>query len=590
MSGSSEEGKKLQCNKTLGDLQSYKSQLGQRIEKISSNEKNAAEGVAPVWCCLSNIYNSSNDKFGPCHLIYYTVGSMIYKKLKDKNKFDEIMKEVYDILKPQLKTSECNIRGNSDSGKKLFELMEKFSYYNLDRRNVWKESEGDSQKVNCEGCADYLREVSSACKVVEAYCKEEQNNKKCGVIELDEGDESSPGYVAQLIDSFIPKTENGKITEEELQRLKEKQECLKELPSDMKHRTFSDIKNQCSDGNGRFAGVMKERLRTSLNESGCGANCANQIIRGACSARGTHESSSPNGDHCTSLYYYIGSVISTVPGSVTLFKDFMNSVYEKLGEFGISGECTNIHPKLDDKTTFDNMKSVYYYTRDYTTIRPYIQVPGAGGFSCTDIIRGYLDNVLSAYKYMEQECPQGDEYGSRNNKQWCKNFKSMTATRSLTELLQLKSSLEHISSLSTADSTTAVTTGSAVGGTLFTLGLPLAAFLSYKYDLLPSGIRKFFHNGRSGTRMRRSAFEPNSDAEMENFTEYYTENGSTTTDPTEYSTVAGSSSNLTTTSTEDSSILYDEDGPSRSPPLPRKKRGGGNNRRGQNISYHSMER
>ncbi|CAA9987550.1 KIR protein [Plasmodium knowlesi strain H] len=140
-----------------------------------------------------------------------------------------------------------------------------------------------------------------------------------------------------------------------------------------------------------------------------------------------------------------------------------------------------------------------------------------------------------------------------------------------------------------SDDTNIVTLSSVMAaGAIF----PLIGSLLYKYDLLPSGIRKFFFSGRSGTRMRRTTFEPNSGTEMENFTEYYTENGSTTTDPTEYSTVAGSSSNLTTTSTEDSSILYNEDGPSRSPsprPLPRKKRGRGNNRRGQNISYHSME-
>ncbi|CAA9990161.1 KIR protein [Plasmodium knowlesi strain H] len=582
MSESKGGGKELKCNKGRTDLETYKNQLEQKVRGISPNGKNAADDVPPIWCCLSETYDLTSDNYARCDLIYYIVGSIIYNNLTKKDSFDSIMKEVHDILGKELNNDQCTNVSNKD-GKKLFGLMEKLSYYNLDPIHVWEVGEGDSEKVNCEGCANYLEELARACKEVETYCTDERNNGKCGEIELEKTHQGSPGYLLQLIYNIIPELE----ATLEAEMTQEKHKCLRELPSDIEHRTFSDIENHCTDVKGRSAGEMKRILRGVLGESGSPWNCANQIIRGACYSQEMDGDSSPYGERCTPLYYYIGNVISTIPASVHMFATLMKATYDKLKDInvGIKGACTNLYEEDKiDKTTFENMKLIYDYSKDYKIIQKYAQIPQDGEYSCTGHYSSYLDKVLLAYDYMEKQCPKGSE----NNKQWCQEFKEMTTTRNLKELLQLKSSLQHISSNSTA-----AITGSAVGGTLFTLGLPLAAFLSYKYDLLPSGIRKFFLRGGSGTRMRRTAFGPNSDAEMENFTEYYTENGSTTTDPTEYSTVAGSSSNLTTTSTEDSSILYNEDGPARSPPsppLPRKKRGGGNNRRGQNISYHSMER
>ncbi|OTN65791.1 KIR protein [Plasmodium knowlesi strain H] len=585
MSGSSVK-RELHCGENSRFVGTQEGSVAARIEGDHSNEKNAADGVAPVWCCISGAYTEKIKGDGGCDLLYYVVGSILHRKLTNKESFDSIMKEVHEILEPFLSKMNCKDLP-SNNGKKLFELMEKLSYYNLDPRNVWKEK-GGSKEVSCGGCANYLEELAEALREVDEYCKDTLNKDECEGIERGENHQGNPGYVAQLIDDFIPKPEGAAITEDGMQG-----KCSIKLPSELEHGEFGHLRNQCEGGNGYSPGLMKEMLRKILDGYRSPWNSANQIIRGACYAHRTEGGMETDDNRCIPLYYYIGSVISTVPSSVYEFASLMKATYNKLKNLnvGINEVCTNIYEHDNiDKTTFDNMKLIYDYTRDYKIIKQYAQIPEGGESSCIKHYSSYLEKVISAYKNMSAKCPpEGEDKKININKQWCRNFKDMAQKHSLQELQELRCSLNPTSECPTTNSTAAIT-GSAVGGTLFTLGLPLAAFLSYKYDLLPSGVRKFFFSGRNGTRMRRTAFGPNSDAEMENFTEYYTENNSTTIDPTEYSTVAGSSSNLTTTSTEDSSTLYDEDGPSRSPPLPRKKRGGGNNRRGQNISYHSMER
>ncbi|SBO27233.1 SICAvar, type I (fragment) [Plasmodium knowlesi strain H] len=572
MSGSS-TNKELKCFREAGGWDSYKSQVEKQLSEIE-DKGNLVDDILHIWCCISGAYDWNTDAHAPCDLLYYTVGSIIYNKLTEKDSFDTIMKEVHEILGGTLSKGKCST-WEKGSGTKLFGLMEKLSYYKLDPKHVWKDIEGDSEKVNCGGCANYLEELAEAFREVEEYCSDTLNEGKCKEIPLGKGHQGSPDYLLGLIYDIIPKPRTTEITEDGKQG-----KCSIKLPSELEHGEFGHLRNQCKVDKGYSPGLMKEMLRRILDPYRSPWNCANQIIRGACYAHGTEESISPSGERCTSLYYYIGSVLSGAPGEVQNFDALMKAAYgEIVIFFGTNEACTNIYGNDNiDKTTFVNMKKVYDYTRDYETIQNYVNSVQGGESPCIDNYYMYLDKVLSAYEYMSNECKNG------NTKQWCQKFEEMSAERSLTELLQLKCSLKHTSDCINIPAT--------VSGTLFGIGLPaLGAFLSYKYDLLPSGIRKFFLRGGSGTRMRRSAFEPNSGTEMENFTEYYTENNSTTIDPTEYSTVAGSSSNLTT-STEDSSILYNEDGPSRSPSPPpsRKKRGGGNNRRGQNISYHSMER
>ncbi|CAA9991206.1 KIR protein [Plasmodium knowlesi strain H] len=579
-------GKKLQCNKGWNYLQGYKKQVEEQVSEVK-DRTNLAHDILRVACCVLGAYGDNPKGGGGCDLLYYVLGSMVYSVLGE-GLFDTIMNKLYPLLGNILGDGKCS-EWNHRSGKELFKLMDNLSYYNLAQDSTLGQPE-ESGKISCERYTNYLKDLGRACAEVKEYCAESQNKSMCDGIPLEQGEQGSPDYLLGLIYGIIPELE----ATLEAEMTQEKQECLKDLPSDMKHRTLNDIKNQCNGGNHYTLGKMKGILRGVLDESWSAGKCANQIIRGVCSARATEESSSSSGERCIPLYYYIGGVISTVPGSVNNFSALMKATYDELVKFGINNQCTNLYQEDNiDKTTFDNMKLIYDYTRDHEIIKQYVKNPWGAGFSCTEYYSKYVQQAYRAYHYMEQKCPQLEDTES-SDKKWCNDLKSTLAQHKKEELLKLESSLKNISPPSTTDSTAAVTTGSAVGGTLFGIGLPaLGAFLSYKYDLLPSGIRKFFLRGGSGTRMRRSAFGPNSDAEMENFTEYYTENGLTTIDPTEYSTVAGSSSNLTTTSTEDSSILYNDDGPSRSPPSPppsRKRRGGGNNRRDQNISYHSMER
>ncbi|CAA9986559.1 KIR protein [Plasmodium knowlesi strain H] len=579
MSGSS-TNKELKCNKGPGSWNSYESQVEQHLSQVSDKE-NLTKKLLRMACCVLGAYGDDPRGGGGCDLLYYVVGSILHRNLTNKGSFDSIMEEVHKILGEALSNGNCKDLP-SKGGTKLFELMEKLSYYRVDPKNVWTEKVS-SKEVSCEGCTNYLKKVATALGKVKEYCAESQNKDECTGIPEEEGDQGSPGYLLGLMYGIIPDLEAT------LEAEREQEQCLKHLPSNLRYRSLLNVIKKCNDEHMSGKEGIKTAMENSLKQYQGTPYYADQIINTWCYANGLGESTLSGGEHCRYFYFWLGGILSSVRGEVQNFSSLMKAIYDELAKFGINDGCTNIYEQdsIDNIDIFNNMKLIYDYSKDHGTIKQYVENPQGAGFSCAKHYSSYLDIVISAYNDMNSRCSGG------NGKQWCAAYRDMLDQRSEEELLKLRSSLKNISPPSTTNSATAVTTGSAVGGTLFTLGLPLAAFLSYKYDLLPSGIRKFFLRGGSGTRMRRSAFEPNSGTEMGNFTEYYTENGSTTIDPTEYSTVAGSSSNLTTTSTEDSSILYNEDGPSRSPPsppLPRKKRGGGNNRRGQNISYHSMER
>ncbi|CAA9988647.1 KIR protein [Plasmodium knowlesi strain H] len=573
----------LQCSVTRTELERYGEEL-RTVLMPNYYDKDLLDDISQGSCCLSNIYNSSADPHARCHLIYYVVGSILYRRLRDDSLFKQTMEKVGELLGSVLQGKSCEME-KSESGKKLFEFMERWSLYNLTHDSTLKE-QGANDQISCERYATYLRDLARACAEVKEHCRNSQiNDGECvGIAE--ENDQGSPEHLLGLIYGIIPKFEST------LKAEREQEQCLKHLPSNLGYLSLLNVTDKCN-----ISSVLtketttKAAIENSLRQYQGTPHYADKIINTWCYANGLGRSTLSGGEHCRYFYFWLGGILSSVRGEVQIFSSLMKAIYDELAKFGINDGCTNIyeHDNIDNIDIFENMKLIYDYSKDHGTIKQYVENPQGAGFSCAKHYSSYLEKVLSAYENMNAECPLQKEGQSNTNKLWCNDLKTMLAQHSYDELLQLKSSLKNISPPSTTDSTAAIT-GSAVGGTLFTLGLPLAAFLSYKYDLLPSGIRKFFLRGGNGTRMRRTAFEPNSSTEMENFTEYYTENGSTTIDPTEYSTLAGSSSNLTTTSTENSSILYDEDGPSRSPPLPRKKRGRGNNRRGQNISYHSMER
>ncbi|CAA9989896.1 KIR protein [Plasmodium knowlesi strain H] len=192
---------KLRCSKMQVTLDMYKDDLKSKLGELSG-DGNLADDILPLWCCISDKYDWNIDTTDSCHLLYYTVGSIIYKQLKNEESFDSIMEGVHQSLGSMLSAGKCK-DVPIDNGKKLFKLMKKLSDYNLSPKDMWQE-EKSSGRVSCSRCTNYLGKIAETCTKVKTFCGSTQNQTDCAEIEMDDGDERSPGYVAQLIYSIIP--------------------------------------------------------------------------------------------------------------------------------------------------------------------------------------------------------------------------------------------------------------------------------------------------------------------------------------------------------------------------------------------------
>ncbi|CAA9990301.1 KIR-like protein [Plasmodium knowlesi strain H] len=560
MSESKEGGKKLQCSQQAGLLRAYKSQLGQRIEEISSKDMNAADDVPPIWCCISGAYTEKIKGDGGCDLLYYAAGSLVFRNLVDKTSFDRIMEEVYEIVGQQLRTSECTIQ-TSASGKRLFELLAEPSISNLKHDGIWQTNE-HSGNVSCEKCTNYLRELAKACRKVEKYCKDGDNTENCRDVAVG-GNQGDPGYVAQLIETLIPELPvASEKTKNDQQGQEGEDTCLGKLPSEEVYKKFSEAQDYC--GSSSTGGDIRTVLGRILNEPSTGSNYADQIIRGACYANGTAKESFRNGERCNALYYWVGNALSTTPKSVLHFKDLVDAAYDKFREFNVEKECTDIYPKID-KDIFNNMKLIYDYSTDHAALKQYAQGSRDTESPCIDNYYMYLEIVASAYRGMREYCGK-----SGAHVKCCENFRSMTAKHSLQELLQLKCSLKN-----TSDCPTSIAPA-AISGTLITAGLPALGYFLYKYDLLPSSIsnrlKSIVGGGSSRSRRVRSV--------RRNF------DGSTADDASTVGSTLGDDSTVDYSTAEDVSTIYnDDDEPPRRPSG--RTRTGTNNRRPGNIRYYA---
>ncbi|ANQ10078.1 KIR protein [Plasmodium coatneyi] len=200
MSGSSGK-KKLYCSKTKNILDRHKEDLKSKLGDLR-NDESLVDDILRAWCCVSDTYPQDLQTGGGCDLLYYVIGSIIHRKLDDKDSFDGIMNAVYTYLGSMLSAGKCKDR-ESSSGKELFELMEKWSHYTLIPMDMWQEKV-ESGRMSCGRCSNYLRKIAEVCETVKSHCRgSHSGSTECRGI-TEEKTQGSPEYLLQLIYNIIP--------------------------------------------------------------------------------------------------------------------------------------------------------------------------------------------------------------------------------------------------------------------------------------------------------------------------------------------------------------------------------------------------
>ncbi|ANQ07394.1 KIR protein [Plasmodium coatneyi] len=468
----SKGNKELRCNNWLTLLGSYGNQIKQKLEEVTQ-EKSLEDDISSVWCCLSNIYNSNTDKHGPCDLLYYVVGSIVHKKLVDKTLFDRIMEKIYEILKLQLKTSQCNLR-NKESGKKLFDLMEKWSSYNLDPTELW-EDRGNSRKVSCKKCANYLEKVAEACKEVIKQCRKSPSSEGCGGI-TDKDNQGSPEYLLQLIEPIISKPQATAMAEAgRVQPVLQQQGCLDQLPSvEHFYSKFGKTAYPCNDTS--FKGIMESALTSYSDLSGY----ADYIVGPWCYVHNGMERTNPlYGARCNLLYYLIGYLLLDNL-SEDEFSNRMNTIYNTLQNFRVQNQCEHIRTENIDKKLLKQMRAVHTYYQDYSTIEQRLNTSDK---SCNEAYYTHLRGVPAAYTTVREWCRR------KPNEKYCQNFEQKYEKYGGSVLSNLMCSLNHTPDCPSNN------IPAAIFGTIATVGLPtITFFFLYKYILLPSWLHNHVRN------------------------------------------------------------------------------------------------
>ncbi|ANQ05896.1 KIR protein [Plasmodium coatneyi] len=293
-------------------------------------------------------------------------------------------------------------------------------------------------------------------------------------------------------------------------------------------------------------------------------------------------------DYCFALYFWVGKILSEKLSS-TKFQKTIVAYHNKIVDNEDEYECAPAKPSTDPDI-FRKLKKLFDYKKDETFICNASR--GEGETPCPAAYQEYLREAQNAYEVIRQK------YTDSTDESWYINFKDWYTQYSSKKKLELNCELKDTekhelqdqgvkvgsqgrnpeprskSSSSREINTPAIAIPSA--GLAF-VGLPTVAFLAYRYNLLPPGIKNTFfgksNKARSG-RGKRSTGRHNFDDDT------LTENDSST----EYGTVYSTEGNSTLGSSE-------YDAPSSSTTT-RKERARTNNRSQQpkrtNISYGRM--
>ncbi|ANQ05771.1 KIR protein [Plasmodium coatneyi] len=526
------------------------------LQKHPNTDK-CLDKVLGAWYYVNKVmFSGSPYHKDRCEYFYYWLGDLISDKLVTGSSFSTFLSDVYNALEKLGVDHKCK-KIDEFIAKSTFTQMRKMYEYYRDYQTIQEQLQRSGNKCD----KDYDQHLKD---ILKAY---NGAQSKCTAVGA-----TYSKWCSGFEDMFTEQKYKNLLDQK--RTVDEDYHCLDQLPSESAYSALNNVKEHCNNGSVLEKEATKTSMKHSLNSYQGTPDYADIIIDGWCYANGEGKSKLPTDDLCDFLYYWTGDLLPGTPKSVQLFAGIMSAIYGNLGEFKIDGKCTDMYDKISTDI-FNKMKTVFDYSKDYGTIKKFVQYTQAGGPSCTDVYYLYLDRVATAYQYMKTHCPDG--IGS--NEQWCKNFKSIAEERTYNQLLQLKCSLKH-----TSDCPRNATVAGAISGALASVGLPtIVAFFLHKYNLLPSWFGKHFKGGRKNIRGRERRSNPRN-------VDMFTDDSSTETST--YVSTVDSSSNLT----ENSSIY---NGERRRPPTGRNNNDGrrqqqqtaGGGQRGQshrNIGYGRM--
>ncbi|ANQ10244.1 KIR-like protein [Plasmodium coatneyi] len=458
MSGSN-TGKELKCSRNAGGLNASGKQLGEMVTELQSG-RNLAVDILRAACCVLGAYTKNIRGDGGCDLLYYLVGSIVYKKLGREHDFGRTMNNLYKVLGQMLNTSECKIEDHTN-GESLFAKMEQLHEYNLSPDGTWEEK-GNPNQVNCGMCTNYLKEIAEACGKVKTYCRDPGNSHSCeGIGEAMH--KHSPEYVLHLIYGIIPEFE-GTLMEERKQE--DENPCLNKLPSQGMYNKFQKDLSACSSDDSVEG--MKANLRGDTNIEAS----MDYILNAWCTVSNIEVGNNLCDERWNFLYYWVGFTLSDTPVGDS-FSGLMKKVYSTLGNCSSGSKCDIIHTSDVSRNFHQQMRTVHAYCQDYNTIEQQSEVSGN---SCKEIYYTYLEGVSTAYKAVMQHCAQDTTKG------YCQEFKRKYEKYGGPVLSDLMCSLKYTADCPT-NNNHITTSAAAISSTLALLGLPAAAFFSYKVQL-----------------------------------------------------------------------------------------------------------
>ncbi|ANQ11151.1 KIR protein [Plasmodium coatneyi] len=450
-----------------------------------------AKKIAGAYCSACFMNSTQYYKNEPCYFFYYWLGELFFKH-RSKEDLDNFLEIVYRTMRNVPDSKKCNIK-YKDENKHIFEQKRKVHIFSSDYGTIQR-LVGNCKPTDCSEYLKYLQDIKAACKLVSVGCdgSGHESGEYCN-----DYNEKYKNYcdknLQELIDLCIERKQrkpnpnpnqagsSGSFSDSE-------EDDLDDFPSKLGYSRFNGqvkytVENipECNEE------TVKANLNNALDKYASIKEDIDKIAKAWCYTVKGRAGEELNNDLYYLFYYWLGGIVWK-KGESNTFPVVMNAIYSALWgvlhKISATPMCTNI-----DQGKFNQMKKVFNYYYDYSTITECIESSPASGPNCTDKYSDYLDKADAAYGGMEKYCGPGNNL----NRTCCTYFKKISNQsdgNSILKPLELKSKLEplrrerslELGPLPTADGATSSggATPAIISSTAALIGLPMAAFFLYK--------------------------------------------------------------------------------------------------------------
>ncbi|ANQ07872.1 Kir-like protein [Plasmodium coatneyi] len=589
-----------------GEYENYRGQMEDVIrpvlQKEHINKGNLTTEIAEGWCNAYKIKTEERPQdYRPGHFFYYWLGNKIKEKLPENGDFPKVIREIYSKL-PKDKETEQSIFGilYGDIIWHTFQNRKKLFDYDYDYKKLKQQpQEGDS----CPWKEKLYEKWTEAIKAHEDLfkaCAEDDPSKYCYGFRKTNTRERTHPKPQDLTCTTKREEEDEGDEEGEEDDLVEEEELLlddnlledEEEGNNLGNLPSRGIYTQLQQGTVCSKKISnEEEIKQMLRSHGVEASTVDKIISSLCYISTLGSDRDKQVKYCKFVYYWVGEELSKIPG-VTKFQEAMKGCKDKIYDSESEHKCEFLYTP-EEKKVFKASKIMFDYYTDRDSIEENLMSKDR---DCTNPYYKYLQKAQYAYRTIRRSCNGND------SDQWCEQFKSMYGEcRSTGKVKASQCKVENTPGipcwgdsrweaviLPPEDGVTSpgsnATTTAAASSAIGLVGLPLFAFFSYKYNLLPSWISNTIFGNNNNRRKKRSTGRQNIDELTETSTIGPGENDSTYDSATDTSTIG----DLSTTT--DASTIYNSN---------LNRRGGtSNNRRGKqqpqrqqshrNIGYQNM--